>query len=137
MRTFLFILLSATCVFAAPVPKDRKGSTDQTLIVGKWRQTFPMGTKSIWIFHADGTARIEHGSNNIVPAKFALRPDSKPKEFDWTLINGNHEFGGIYELTENQFRFGVRATNNEAGRPTEIVRDPKNAECYEMERIVE
>ena len=66
-----------------------------------------------------------------------LRPDSKPKEFDWTLINGNHEFGGIYELTENQFRFGVRATNNEAGRPTEIVRDPKNAECYEMERIVE
>lgn len=138
MRTFLFILLSATCVLAAPVPKDRTGSTDHTQIVGRWRQTFPEGNNSIWVFNADGTAHIEHGTTTIVPAKFVLRPDAKPKEFDWTLTGANNgEFGGVYELTENKFRFGVRATNSKAGRPTEIVRVANNGECYEMERIAE
>jgi uncharacterized protein (TIGR03067 family) len=134
VRAFLLVLVVVPAVFAAPVPKARQQKSDQDQIVGRWKQVYPQGSQSVWVFQADGSATIEHGPKNTVKAHFTLDPNQNPKHFNWALSGTNSRFVGLYELNGDKFTFVV-SRSGLPQRPAEIKREQPSGECYEFEKI--
>ncbi len=133
----LLLLLPCPPAFAAPVPKELRG-TDAERIAGVWKLTtakygledYESAHGLKWTLGADGRAIRDRPVEGIGKATFKLDPKAGVKTFEWITDEGN-TFHGVYELDGDRFK--VVLVLKGAVRPAGV-RPTEGAYCFEFLR---
>jgi len=136
-RALALILLTALPIFAAPVPRELRGS-DERRIVGVWKlmsakyglEDYDSAKGTQWTMAADGSAIRDRPNEGVGKATFKIDPKAEVKAFDWVTAEGN-TFHGVYELDGDRFR--VLLTLKGGNRPT-ACRPTEGMYCFEFQR---
>ena len=136
MIRLLALLLLATSLSAAPVPKELKRGDEQR-ILGTWDMVqhsmggAPAAPQAVkWRLERDGKAFIMNPGDTAIAYK--LHKDTTPKGFDWNWPTSSHP--GLYELSGDTLKV-VITCGNSVTRPTELKPGPDVIYC-EFKRVL-